>query len=146
MALYHLCYPFHMDFNYFDIHSHIHDKEYDADREEVLARMREAKIGTITIGTYLESSKRAVALAEKEGDVWASVGIHPTDTNVTDLPAEFRELARHRRVVAIGECGLDYFRGGTSDEEKRRQRELFEMQIELALSIEKPLMLHGRPS
>lgn len=135
-----------MTFDYFDIHSHIHDKEFDGDRVEVLARMRAAKTGTITVGTHLESSKKAVALAEREPDVWATVGIHPTDTRVTALPHELEALARHPRVVAIGECGLDYFRGGTETTEKARQRELFEAQIELALKLDKPLMIHGRPS
>ncbi|MDP3957852.1 MAG: TatD family hydrolase [bacterium] len=135
-----------MTFDYFDIHSHIHDKEFDGDRDAVLARMREAKTGTITVGTHLESSKKAVALAEKEKDVWATVGVHPTDTRVTALPHALEALARHPRAVAIGECGLDYYRGGTSEEEKLRQRALFEAQIELALALDKPLMVHARPT
>lgn len=133
-------------FDYFDIHSHLHDKEFDADRDEVLGRMREANVGAITVGTHLESSKQAVALAEKEPSVWATVGVHPTDTKVTALPHELEALARHPRAVAIGECGLDYYRGGTSGEEKARQRAIFEAQIELALSLDKPLMVHGRPT
>ena len=135
-----------MKVEYIDIHSHIHDKEFDENRSEVLGRMKENGIATITVGTHLESSRRALALAEKESLVYATVGIHPTDTKVEIVPKELEELARHKRVVAIGECGLDYFREGTSDTEKKRQRALFESQIELALKVDKPLMIHGRPS
>lgn len=145
---------------YFDAHSHIHGKEYDSDRAEVLLRMKEAGVGTITVGTYLESSQKAVQLAESEPLVWASVGLHPTDTkNEFDRDA-FEELARHERVVAIGECGLDYFRlAPTSDsesgrvrpeedsrEEKERQKKIFLEQVELSLAVNKPLMIHCRPS
>ncbi|MEK7558420.1 MAG: TatD family hydrolase [Patescibacteria group bacterium] len=135
-----------MKINYIDIHSHIHDKEFDKDRDEVLARMKESNIATITIGTHLESSRKAVALAEKESLVYATVGIHPTDTKVEIVSKELEELAHHKKVVAIGECGLDYFRGSTSEVEKKRQRALFESQIELAIKVDKPLMIHGRPS
>ncbi|MBX4215734.1 TatD family hydrolase [Candidatus Parcubacteria bacterium] len=135
-----------MTYDYIDIHSHLHDKEFDGDREAVLARMREQKTATIAVGTHLESSRAAVALANKESDVWATVGVHPTDTKALLLPHEFETLAREHRVVAIGECGLDYYRGGLSEEEKLRQRNIFEAQIELALAVDKPLMIHGRPT
>lgn len=135
-----------MKIEYIDIHSHIHDSDFNNDRDEVLARMKEKHTATITVGTHLDSSKKAVELAEKEKFVWATVGIHPTDTKVETVPKELEALAHHKKVVAIGECGLDYFRGGTSEVEKKRQRALFESQIELALKVDKPLMIHGRPS
>jgi TatD DNase family protein len=130
---------------YFDAHSHIHGKEFDADRDEVLARMRAAGVSTITVGTYLESSRQAVALAESEPDVWATVGLHPTDTDESFDEKEFRELAEHKKVVGIGECGSDYF--WEKDEQKRKiQRENFARQVGLSLAVDKPLMIHGRPS
>jgi len=130
---------------FFDAHSHVHDKEFNADRKEVLSRMRKSGVSTITVGTHLESSKKAVALAEKEPDIWATVGLHPTDTDESFAEEEYRKLALHQKVVAIGECGLDYF---WEEEEagRKKQREKFAAQIELALFLGKPLMIHSRPS
>lgn len=135
-------------FRYFDTHSHLHGKEFDADRGEVLARMREAKIGTITIGTGLTESEAAVALAESEPGVWASVGLHPADDAEEKFDsAAFQKLALHPKVVTIGECGLDYFRfADEAIEEKKRQKALFKEHIALAREVGKPLVIHCRPS
>lgn len=134
-------------FNFFDTHSHIHEKEYDSDREEVLSRMRELKVGTITVGTHLESSKKAVELAQENENVWATIGLHPTDTKDDFNHSQYKDLALNKKVVAVGECGLDYFRlKDNREEEKNRQRENFLKQLEFAVSINKPLMIHCRPS
>ena len=69
-----------MDIKYIDVHSHIHFPEFAVDREAVLERMREAGIATITIGVDLESSKEAIAFAEKHDGVYAAIGGHPHDT------------------------------------------------------------------
>lgn len=130
---------------FFDAHSHIHEKEFDEDRTNVLARMRASGVSTITVGTCLESSKKAVMLAESEPDVWASVGLHPTDTAEPFYENDYRKLALHDRVVAIGECGLDYF-WQKKEKERKRHRENFGRQIELSLLVGKPLMIHSRPS
>ncbi|MEK7505652.1 MAG: TatD family hydrolase [Patescibacteria group bacterium] len=137
-----------MKIKYIDAHCHLHGKEYDTDREEVLARMREANVCAITVGTDIEESRAAVALAERHPDIWATVGQHPTDNHAEDFDADkYRELAKSSKVVAIGECGLDYFRIKPEDEaEKNRQRELFKKQLALALELDKPLMIHCRPS
>lgn len=133
-------------FRYFDTHSHIHGKEFDADRAEALARMRAANIGTVTIGTGLKESEAAVALAEKEADVWASVGLHPADDAEEKFdPEAFRMLAVRPKVVAIGECGLDYFRL-PREAEKERQKVLFKKHVDLAREVGKPLVIHCRPS
>jgi len=106
---------------YIDIHGHISDHDYDVDRDEVIKRATEAGVGMIAIGTDLESSRGAVALAEKHANVWATVGMHPTDSMSSEKSmaantaanfdyAEFKKLAENSKVVAIGECGLDYFR------------------------------------
>lgn len=139
-----------------DVHSHLHDSAFDADRGDVLARTRAAGVATITIGTDFAESEKAAALAEKEPDVWAAVGIHPVDNKEEEWDEErFRALADHPRVVAVGECGLDYFRLEDARREGRianmdaeidRQRKLFERHISVAKELEKPLMLHGRPS
>lgn len=105
---------------YFDIHSHLHDTAFDPDRSEVLSRMKEMSVGTITIGTDITSSRNAVKLAETEEGVWASVGVHPRDNPDEIFDAEVLEnLAASEKVVVIGECGLDYF-GGADEEEKKR--------------------------
>lgn len=135
-----------MILKYIDIHSHIHDREFDNDRNQVLARMREAGVGTIAVGTDLVSSEKAVVLAEKESVVYATVGVHPTDKKEEFSLDFYKKLAGDKKVVAIGECGLDYFRAsGDIEEEKKRQKELFKNQIEFALSAHLPLMVHGRP-
>jgi len=136
-----------MNLKYFDAHSHIHGKEYDLDREEVIARMREAGVGAITVGTDMESSRAAVELAEKNENIWATIGVHPTDTEEIFDEKEYEELAQSKKVVAIGECGLDYFRVTDDfEEEVRKQKDNFKRQIEFALKIDKPLMIHCRPS
>ena len=71
---------------YIDIHSHINFPEYDADREEVIARAAEACVGMIVIGTDIESSKKAIELAETHENMWATVGIHPTEI-VESMPS-----------------------------------------------------------
>lgn len=132
---------------YFDAHSHIHGKEYDADREEVISRMKDKGVGTFAIGTHLESSKEAVKIAEKYENIWATIGLHPTDTKDSFKPEEYGELVQNPKVVGIGECGFDYFRfKGDEALEKARQREDFEKQLEFAVRFDKPLMIHCRPS
>lgn len=130
-----------------DIHAHVNFPQFDSDREEVIARAAAAGVGMINVGTDLASSRRAIDLAEVHDGLWATVGVHPTDCQGLTLPTwnEFEELARHRRTVAIGECGLDYFH--IQDPTAReRQKEVFARQTEIAVRIGKPLMIHCRPS
>ncbi|OGZ15493.1 MAG: hypothetical protein A3H76_00255 [Candidatus Lloydbacteria bacterium RIFCSPLOWO2_02_FULL_54_12] len=157
-------------FRYVDIHSHLNDKRYAADLPETLVRMREAGVASIVVGTDREMSERAIALAEGHDDLWATIGQHPTDKHEEIFDdAWYAKHAKHPKVVAIGECGLDYYwpevrsrqsaRGkiqGDSlalkgvfldfDKEKRRQHNLFDRQIVIAEKVDKPLMIHGRPT
>jgi len=131
-----------------DIHAHLNFPEYDGDRGEVIKRIGEAEIGVINVGTDLKTSREVIKLAEENDNLWATVGIHPHgcqgDTLTVDW-GELDKLARQPKVVAIGECGLDYFRLKDNDEAiKQKQRELFVKQIELAQKVGKPLMLHIR--
>lgn len=131
--------------HFIDIHSHIHSKEFDADREATLSRMKEAGVVTITVGTDLTSSQKALALANSAEDVFASVGQHPADNREEVFEMEtYKKLLDNKRAVAIGECGLDYFRAPDTSEEKKRQRGIFEQQIQLAITYKKPLMIHCR--
>lgn len=145
----------------FDIHSHLHDKSFNEDRETVIQNMKSYGVGAITVGTDLKESKQALALSEKHEHIYATVGLHPAD-NVTEEfhYNEFKKIAISPRVVAIGECGLDYHYlevfferdkkekkiTHTKEEEKERQKNIFRQQVELAIDVRKPLMLHGRPS
>lgn len=133
---------------YIDAHSHITFAKYDPDRGEVVARMQKEGVWTIGVGVDFETSKKEVEFAEKYEGFFATVGLHPHDNldEVFDYDA-YKKLAAHPRVVGIGECGLDYSRiEGDIGSIKRRQCEIFSQQIKLANELNKPLMLHIRPS
>jgi len=144
---------------YFDAHCHLQMPQFDADRAAVLARMKESDMGGVVIGTDLELSRAAVALAAQHDFLWAAVGLHPND-NIHEAfdAAAYTGLATHPKVAAIGECGLDYFRldeaptpeeGRGPDQsvgKKAAQKARFEAQIELALTAGKPLIVHCRDS
>jgi TatD DNase family protein len=131
----------------------VHGKEYDADREALMKELADFGGATITIGTDYEESERARETAERYSNVYFCAGIHPVDKRDEVYDREkLRELATHPKCVGIGECGLDYYwpsecKWESGEEvEKARQRELFEGQIKLALEMNLPLMIHGRPS
>src|SRR3989344_7342817 len=125
---------------YFDSHCHLHFPQFDADRDAVLARMKEKDMGAVSVGTDLETSKIALELAKQHDFLWASVGLHPNEKYI-GLPYvdELEELAKDPKVVAIGECGLDYFRSKPDG-----QKERFEKQIALAQKFNKTLVVHCR--
>ncbi len=127
-----------------DTHCHPQFPHYDQDREAVVARAREAGVGMICVGTDFETSRLAVELAQRYPDIWASVGLHPND-NLGEVYDQdlYEKLASDRRVIAIGEVGLDYYRT-TEPDKKKTQRERFERQIELAVKLGKPLIIHCR--
>lgn len=127
-----------------DTHCHIADTEFDADREAVIERALASDVGTmILIGTGLESSRRAVKLAEKYSFLWASVGLHPHDASQLDdkLLKDLGQLANHPKVVGWGECGLDFHYNHSSREE---QCHAFIEQIQLAKNKGLPLIIHSR--
>ena len=130
---------------FFDTHAHLHFPEFAADLSAVLDRTREAGVRFIlTIGTDVEDSRAAVALAEAHADVYAAVGIHPHDAAGADEAAleELERLARASpKVVAIGEVGLDYYRNLSPREAQVRA---FERQLDLARRLAKPVLIHCR--
>lgn len=132
---------------YFDIHSHVTFKEYDQDLEEVLVRMSEEGVHTITVGVDYATSKEAVEFAESHEGFYATIGLHPTDTVTETFSAsEYAELAKSSKTVGVGECGIDYFRlEGDAVEEKKRQWNEFEKQMHFAIEHNLPLMIHCRP-
>ncbi len=120
---------------------------FDEDRSVVMSRMKENSVATIVVGVDAKTSISAVELAEKEKNIYACVGLHPTDNTKEDFDMDFyKELLAHERVVAVGECGLDYFHSDGSADDKGRQMELFEKHIELAVNANKSMMIHCRPS
>ena len=160
----------------FDCHCHVHFPTYDKDRKEVIERTQKAGVKIIVVGTQISTSESAVRFAnEYPSDAWATVGYHPShivgrpDIGGTSngwhhdpneqfeaAPEKFdalrlHELARDPKVVAIGECGLDYYRLATSDWRlatsiKEKQKEIFLKQIDIAKKLDKALMIHCRPS
>lgn len=129
----------------FDTHAHLHLDEFEPDRPEVLARARAAGVeGFLTVGIDPEDSQRAVALAEAEPAVWATVGIHPHEAATADEAAldRLRRLAQgSSRVVAVGETGLDYYRDLAP---RDAQLDAFRRQIALARELGRPLVIHCR--
>ncbi len=149
-----------MEIKYFDIHSHLNLKPLFSTKEEVILRMQEKGVGTITVGTDIETSREAVKISHMNEHFYATVGLHPSD-HQQDFDFEmFLELAKDENVVAIGETGLDYYRVGNSEkglgdsensnankeEIKKIQKHTFLKHIEIAKKVGKPLMIHARPS
>lgn len=129
-----------------DTHCHLHFNAFDKDRNILIDKLLADSIWTVNVGTDVNSSKEAVALANHyEEGLYAAVGIHPFDTGVISEPNWnfLKELALNKKTVAIGECGLDYFRINNK-ELKIKQKEVFLKQIELAKEISKPLIIHCR--
>jgi len=136
-------------FDYIDIHSHLYFKDFDTDREEEIQKLKDNKIATITVGVDVSTSKQAIELASKHENLFATVGQHPGDVTENDsveMLKDLKILAEDKKVVAIGECGLDYFRMDADNQNlKQKQKEIFQAQIDMALDLHKPLMLHIRP-
>ena len=136
-----------------DTHAHLDYTDYDPDRAEVISRATDAGVTEIiSIGTRIDSSTRAVELAENFPDIWATVGIHPCEAMEApdDAVEPLRALAQSRRVVAIGEIGLDYHRlpedAAKVDEIKRCQAAIFRAQLELAAALSLNAVIHQRDS
>ena len=127
-----------------DIHSHLQFSDFDSTREDIVKELKRREWGTIVVGTNLQTSLEAVNLSNKHAYIWATVGQHPTELEKIDTKS-LEEIAANNSLVAIGECGLDYFRS-SRDEVFDVQVSNFEAQIELAIKYQLPLMLHGRPT
>ncbi len=129
---------------YIDTHAHLDYELFNEDREIVIQRaIKNGVAAIITIGVDLESSLKAVEIADKYATVFAAVGIHPTEC--ADVPdSEFdriEELAQHEKVVAIGEIGLDYYHMRAP---KDVQQNAFLYQVHLAQKLNLPLIIHNR--
>ncbi len=140
---------------FYDTHAHLDYPDYAPDLEAVIERAASSGVSKIiAIGTDLESSARAVKLSERFPNVYSAVGWHPCHASEApeDLRPALRELARHPKVVGLGETGLDYYRlpsaqGGTPDDDqryKKKQSALFRQHLELAAELGLNCVIHQR--
>ncbi len=137
-----------MEIKYFDSHCHIQFKNFDQDREKIIEQMRVNEVGGVVVGVDRLSSEKAISLATHYTHLYAAVGLHPNSVEQEPFDIEvYRTLATHPRVVGIGECGLDYYRTvKINDEVKQAQRTLLSAHIDLAAKLDKPLIIHCRPT
>lgn len=133
-----------MEIRLFDTHAHPQMHQFDADRDRVIRRALDSGVGMICVGVDLESSRQAIALAERYDGLYASVGLHPNDNLDEQYDGSaYAKLAEHPKVVAIGEIGLDFYR--TAEPERRAfQKERFQLQLQLAKAVRKPVIIHCR--
>jgi len=127
-----------------DSHCHLQDPQFDADRDDALERARQAGVSAfVVVGTDLDSSWRAVDLADSHSDLFAVVGVHPHNAGALNGRAmgALRRLADSPKVVAIGEIGLDYYRRRAPPE---AQLAAFRQQLELARELRLPVVIHSR--
>lgn len=141
---------------FFDTHAHLDYPEFEGDLTEVVSRARAAGISKIiSIGTDLESSRRAIRLANRHDCIYAAIGWHPSQAHESpdDIRPDLRKLAGHPKVVAIGETGLDYHHlpsekpehtGADDARYKRKQAELFHQQLEVAAEFGLNCVIHQR--
>lgn len=130
--------------NIFDTHAHYDDERFSADAGELLSSFPENGVtGVITCGVNVESSQKSIELAEQFDFIYAAVGFHGLDINALtgDYIGDIKRLAQHKKVVAIGETGLDYH---YEKETREKQLEVFENQIILANELSLPIIVHDR--
>ncbi len=131
-----------------DTHIHLDDSRYDDDFDDILNRAKANNVIKFIIpGADPKTLDKAVALAEKYDEIYFAVGVHPYDVDAFD-ELDFACYITHPKCVAVGECGLDYYRLEGSDEEKEseklRQKKIFKAQIAIAKTYKKPLIVHIR--
>ncbi len=133
-----------MENKFIDSHAHLDDERFDADREELINSLYENRVETVlNPGADLNTSKSAVALADKYPFIYAAVGCHPHDSKYMndDTMNIFRELAKDKKVIGIGEIGLDYY---YDNSDRETQKKWFREQIRLAKELDLPYIVHDR--
>ena len=132
---------------FFDSHSHLNDEKFDEDRDKVIKEIYEAgTINFVTAGYSVESSKKAIDIANNYDFIYAITGVSPNDIPQTEEElwkqlAEIKNLAKNNKVLAIGEIGLDYY---WNTENKEIQKKAFVEQIKIANEIDLPIVIHTR--
>ena len=128
----------------FDSHAHYDDEQFDADRDAILNEIHKSGIARIVnVASDIESSYKCIELSEKYDWIYASAGIHPefADTVNDETLAELEGLFKRPKVVALGEIGLDYY---YDDVPREVQRDAFRRQLELAVKLDIPVIIHDR--
>ncbi len=131
---------------FIDTHSHLFYPNFEDDLDEVIQRAKDSGVDFILVpATDLATAKEVINLTEKYDMIYGAVGIHPHETKDWDptLLNEIESLTSHNKIVAIGEIGLDYFYDYSP---KEKQREAFKSQIDLALKLDLPIIVHNRDS
>ena len=152
---------------FFDVHTHVQFAAFQDDYKDVIARALDLGVWMVNVGTQINTSKRAIEIAKEYGEgIYASVGLHPIHTEASFHDTEelgdgesakaftsrgedfnyeeYKKLALDLKVVAIGECGLDYYRITNHETGIMKQKKIFEEQIKLSAELKKPLMIHCR--
>jgi TatD DNase family protein len=147
----------------FDTHTHLNFSEFDKDRDELIKKLIDSKISIISVGTNFKSSEKAINIANGYKEVFASVGFHPENIAYNFFKSKecfskeeefledsfdyekYKELAKSKKVVAIGECGLDYYHkpSGVKGFEEIQKKAFIE-QLDLAKELDLPIILHCR--
>lgn len=133
------------DYKIFDSHAHYNSEQYKEDLDKVIEEMQENRvIGVMNCGTDVASSKKVIELAEKNDIFYAAVGVHPSDAFGVDdaMMSEIEELAKHDKVKAIGEIGLDYY--WEENPSREEQKDAFRRHLELAKKLNMPVIIHDR--
>lgn len=132
---------------FFDTHSHYNDEAYDEDRKEIIEQIhKEGITKTVVIGYNIEKSKKAIEIANDNEFIYAAIGIHPSDIGKTEQEIllqieKIKEILYNKKVVAIGEIGLDYH---WEKENIELQKFAFTEQIKLANKLRLPIVIHSR--
>ena len=127
-----------------DSHAHLDDQKFNKDREDLIGRFdKDGLEFVVNIGSDIETSRASVALAQKYEKIYAAIGIHPHDADSYNekIEQELIALSKEDKVVALGEIGLDYYYDNSPREV---QKEVFERQLELAHSLNLPIVIHSR--
>lgn len=125
-----------------DSHAHYDDSSFDTDREEILRELFSGEICKIVnIGCSVKSSYSSVKLAEEYAGIYAAVGLHPDAADEIDRIGEIRSLCGNKKVVAVGEIGLDYH---YEEHSRDIQKKAFEEQLKLAAELDMPVVIHSR--
>lgn len=128
-----------------DTHAHYDDKKFDGDREELFLSLAENGIGiVINSGASMEGVRETVRYTEQYGFMYGTVGIHPNETEALEDEEAYDELKRcalKKKIVAVGEIGLDYY---WDEPDRDIQKKHFERQLGLAREIKKPVVIHSR--
>ncbi|MDY3118420.1 MAG: TatD family hydrolase [Peptoniphilus sp.] len=127
-----------------DAHSHLENEAFDDDREEIIARMKEDGLdAVVNVGSDIETSRAVAALAREHENLYAVVGVHPQEADGYSFAVreELVTLAKEEKVLAIGECGLDYY---YENAPRSVQRDVFRAMCDLAAEVDLPLVIHSR--